>query len=111
MLPATVRAAGARQMPRLMRALTLIERNHPRERQYYLPIIGVEPEWQGKGLGTALLGPMLERCDREGMPAYLEASSARSKACYERSGFVASEELVLPGGPPLGPMWRTPRGR
>jgi hypothetical protein len=51
---------------------------------------------------------MLERCDREEMPAYLEASSPRSRACYERSGFEATDELVLPDGPPLWPMWRRP---
>jgi GNAT superfamily N-acetyltransferase len=96
-------------MPGLLRSLALMESNHPRERHVYLPAIGVAPEWQGKGIGTALLRPMLERCDREGLPAYLEASSERNRACYERNGFVARDALQLPGGgPPLWPMWRDP---
>jgi GNAT superfamily N-acetyltransferase len=110
MLPGLLRRAGLGTFPRLMRTLNLMESEHPHESHYYLPIIGVEPAWQGRGLGTALLGAMTERCDREGMPAYLEASSARSRVCYERNGFETTGELPLPpDGPPLWPMWRKPR--
>ena len=42
--------------------------------------MGFEPEWQGRGLSTALLRPVLERCDDEKLPAYLEASSPRNRA-------------------------------
>lgn len=108
MLPAMARVAR-RDLTRLLRALSLIEKKHPHERHFYLPIIGVAPEWQGKGIGTALLRPVLERCDREGLPAYLEASSPRNRACYERSGFVVKEQLRMPGdGPPWWAMWREP---
>jgi hypothetical protein len=45
----------------------------------------------------------------EGTPAYLEASSARNRALYERHGFEVTEELSLPkGGPPIWLMWREP---
>ncbi|MGP4004836.1 GNAT family N-acetyltransferase [Streptomyces sp. 8N706] len=84
---------------------------HPEDRShYYLPAIVVAPGRQSEGLGTALLTTVLERCDREGVPAYLEASNARSKALYERHGFVFTGTTVdLPGGPPMWPMWREPR--
>jgi GNAT superfamily N-acetyltransferase len=109
MFPAMVRIAG-RDLLRLLRAISLIVSEHPHESHYYLPVIGVAPEWQGKGIGTAMLKPVLDRCDREGLPAYLEASSPRNRACYERSGFVIRDELHLPGGgPPIWPMWRDPR--
>ena len=111
MLPAMLRATGVRDFPRLMRALSIMDAKHPHEPHYYLPVIGVDPPWQGKGLGGALLRPMLERCDREGMPAYLEASTPRNRALYERNGFTVSEEVTLPGGPPLWLMWRTPTAR
>lgn len=53
---------------------------------------------------------VLERCDREGTPAYLEASSARSRGLYERLGFTFTGRAVdLPEGPPMWPMWREPQ--
>ncbi|MDT0481570.1 MULTISPECIES: GNAT family N-acetyltransferase [Streptomyces] len=84
---------------------------HPSGRAHeYLWMIGVAPERQGEGLGTALIGAVLERCDRETLPAYLEASSARSRALYERLGFELVERpLDLPDGPQMWPMWREPR--
>jgi GNAT superfamily N-acetyltransferase len=109
LLPGMIAAMGPR-LPRLLQALSTIERNHPREPHYYLPFVGVEPESQGKGIGTALLRPILDRCDREGMPAYLEASTPRNRACYLRQGFEVTEEFRYPkGGPPSWRMWRNPR--
>lgn len=90
---------------------TLTAEVHPVGRAHeYLWMIGVVPGRQGEGLGTALIGSVLERCDREGVPAYLEASSARSRGLYERLGFELVEQpLDLPGGPQMFPMWREPR--
>jgi GNAT superfamily N-acetyltransferase len=73
---------------------------------YYVRDIGVHPDMQGKGLGGALMRPTLERCDREGLPAYIEASSVRSAALYERLGFEHIEELRVGGSPPLWLMLR-----
>ncbi|MEU2494787.1 GNAT family N-acetyltransferase [Streptomyces sp. NPDC007883] len=86
---------------------------HPQGRAHeYLLLIAVSPERQGEGLGTALLAPALERCDREGVPAYLEASSARSCRLYERLGFSFTDRTVqLPDGPLMWPMWREPVAR
>ncbi|MGI5194924.1 GNAT family N-acetyltransferase [Streptomyces sp. CA-288835] len=78
----------------------------------YLWMIGVAPERQGEGLGTALIQHVLDRCDREQLPAYLEASSARSRPLYERLGFTfMGSTLDLPDGPPMWPMWRDPAPR
>jgi GNAT superfamily N-acetyltransferase len=109
LLPATVRFAG-RDFFRFVRFANGLESKHPRDPHYYLPVIGVEPQWQGKGFGAAVLRPILERCDREGLPAYLEASSLRSRALYERNGFELVEEFrPARDAPPLWLMWRTPR--
>ncbi|CAL9556407.1 GNAT family N-acetyltransferase [Streptomyces sp. enrichment culture] len=85
---------------------------HPSGRAHeYLWMIGVDPAHQGRGLGTALVEHVLERCDRDGLPAYLEASNARSRALYERLGFtVQGAALALPDGPLMWPMWREPHG-
>jgi hypothetical protein len=54
------------------------------------------------------MAPVLERCDREGARAYLDATSERNKRLYERHGFQAEDPFASPGGPPLWPMWRQP---
>jgi GNAT superfamily N-acetyltransferase len=111
MAPAMARIFG-RFLPRIMRAIATVESNHPSEPHYYLPFVGVVPEWQGRGLGAALMRPILERCDSESLPAYLEASTPRNRALYERHGFVVTEEFKLgKGGPPLWRMWRAPGAR
>jgi GNAT superfamily N-acetyltransferase len=81
------------------------------ESHYYVRDVGVLPEMQGKGLGSALMHPALERCDHEGLPAYLEASSERSAALYERLGFQLTDELRVAGSPPLRLMLRPPSPR
>ncbi|MFE3516915.1 GNAT family N-acetyltransferase [Streptomyces sp. NPDC059166] len=84
---------------------------HPHDRAHtYLLMIGVAPGCQGQGIGEALITEVLEQCDREGTPAYLEASSARSRALYERLGFTFMGRTVdLPDGPSMWPMWREPQ--
>lgn len=113
LLPAML-AVFKRHSPRVLRALTVLEGGHPAETahapHYYLPFLGVDPLWQGRGLGGALLAPVLQRCDREDVPAFLEASSARNRALYERHGFAVTEEFALArGAPPQWRMWREPR--
>jgi ribosomal protein S18 acetylase RimI-like enzyme len=89
----------------------LTEQVHPTDRDHaYLQGIVVSPGRQGGGVGSALLRHMLRRCDEAGLPAYLEASSARSRALYERHGFAFLGTAVeLPGGPSMYPMWREPQ--
>jgi GNAT superfamily N-acetyltransferase len=91
--------------------LRALDRRHPHDPpHWYLDYIGVEPAGQGRGLGSALLEPLLARCDREGRGAYLNASSPRSRDLYARHGFAVRSEFRLPfGGPPLWRMWRDPR--
>ena len=102
-----VRAFGMRLL-RARRLQRLFEANHPQEPHYYIRYLGVATRFQGRGLGTALLRPTLDRCDSEGVPAYLEASTERSAALYERLGFVHLGALQVPDGPWFWPMRRPP---
>jgi GNAT superfamily N-acetyltransferase len=111
LLPGMIGALG-RRLPQVMRAITTVESKHPKSDHYYLPFVGVEPAMQGRGLGTALMRPVLDRCDHEGSPAYLESTTPRSRTCYLRQGFEVTEEFSFPkGGPPSWRMWREPGGR
>jgi len=110
MLPAMVRVAGLSRMPRVLGALQTMDKKHPKEPHYYLLAIGVEPDSQGRGIGTQLMAPILERADQEKMPAYLESSKEKNLPLYQRNGFEVVERIELPyGGPPAWRMWREPR--
>lgn len=98
------------KLPRVIRMQRAMAERHPSEPHYYYRWIGVRPRLRGQGLGSALMRPTLDRCDKERLPAYLEASSELSAALYQRLGFVQQGELQLPDGEPkLWPMWRPPR--
>jgi len=75
---------------------------------WYLSLLGTDPEARGRGVGSAVLEPVLQRCDRDGVGAYLESSNARNLCFYERLGFRVTGELRLPSGPKMWPMWREP---
>lgn len=105
----TVLATARLETVRLMRYINLVERKHPHKPHWYLAVLGVHPARQGRGFGSHLMRPVLERCDSEGVPAYLETDTEKNVQLYARHGFAVTEELNLPdGGPPIWLMWREP---
>jgi GNAT superfamily N-acetyltransferase len=96
--------------PRLGEIVETLEAHAPQEAHYHLQFLGVRPERQGEGLGGVLMAPVLGRCDRDGIPAYLEATSDRNRVLYERHGFRAQGAIPLRDGPALWRMWRDPAG-
>jgi ribosomal protein S18 acetylase RimI-like enzyme len=100
------------RFPRIVRGIAKAEGAHPRTpRHFYLATLGVDPDHQGEGIGSRLLAPILEICDSDGIPAYLESSKHSNIAFYARHGFRVTGELRMPGGGPLlYPMWREPIG-
>lgn len=97
-----------RNLPAAARLFRLTERNHPDDPHWYLTALGVEPARQRLGVGSALLGPVLDRCDAGGVGAHLESTRA-NVPFYARHGFAVTRELRVPGGPTLLAMWRVPR--
>lgn len=69
---------------------------HPRGPHWYLAGVGARPGQQGRGLGRAVLEPMMRRCDDEHRLAYLESSNPRNVPFYERFGFTAVGLVPLP---------------
>lgn len=82
---------------------------HPQEPHWYLPLIGVDPAFQNRGIGSALLALALARCDAEGLPAYLESSNPRNIPLYQRHGFEILGTIQAGSSPVMYPMLRTPR--
>lgn len=103
-------AAFRLRLPLAAALMARLEQRHLRAPHYYFAAIGVEPALQGRGLGSALMQPTLDVCDRDGLPAYLEASSERSATLYRRLGFEDREEFHFAGSPPIWLMERAPRG-
>lgn len=82
---------------------------HPAEPHWYLPVLGVDPSRHGKGLGSALMKYVLDQCDRDNKPAYLESSNPRNIPFYKRHGFEVLG--TIPAGKSLSvfPLLRKPR--
>jgi GNAT superfamily N-acetyltransferase len=81
---------------------------HPAEPCWYLPLLGVSPELQGRGLGSTLLSAAAATCDVQGLPAWVEATSPANVALYRRHGFEPVRLIQVPGGPTVTPMRRVP---
>lgn len=87
-----------------------MDRYHPTQPHWYLPLTGVSRLYRGQGLGSALLEHTLSICDRDGLPAYLEATSPRNAALYQRHGFEPIGQIQVGDFPTLLPMLRQPAG-
>jgi ribosomal protein S18 acetylase RimI-like enzyme len=86
--------------------MELMSTHHQRlvpDPHWYLMILGVEPERQGQGIGSALISPTLARADADGLPCYLETAKEQNLAFYRRHGFEVRHEDDIPGGGPR--MW------
>jgi GNAT superfamily N-acetyltransferase len=90
---------GADAWARFSTVCEYVESLHPKEvpePHWYLPLLGVDPALQGKGAGSALLRVILDRADRDGLPAYLWTAKARNVAFYQKHGFEVLTEGVEP---------------
>ena len=82
---------------------------HPTEPHWYLPVIGVDPAYQGKGYGGALMKHALQQCDRDHSLAYLESTNPRNIPLYQRHGFETLGTIQVGASPPVAPMLRPAR--
>jgi GNAT superfamily N-acetyltransferase len=99
------------RMPMIALGWEKLERAHPRRPPHvYLALLGTDPEAQGRGLGSAVLAPVLQQCDSDGVGAYLESSKERNIDFYARHGFRVLDEIHLLRGPTMWKMWRDPAG-
>lgn len=108
--PPALRLFGLRT-PKALATLASMEKQHPKSPpHWYLSVIGTDPAQQGRGIGSALIRAVTDRCDEEGLPAFLESSKESNVPFYARHGFdVTSEHRLAPDGPTLWLMWRDPR--
>lgn len=111
--PAATGQFGAEARGRLVELidyLTQVRRRVVPGPHWYLMMIGVDPAWQGRGIGGRLLEPVLTRAAAAGLACYLETTQPRNLEFYRRHGFEVVIDADLPGGGPhYWAMWRPPR--
>lgn len=79
---------------------------------WYLWGLGVEPTHQDKGVGSALLQPVLREADKDGLPCYLETQNETNLPFYHKHGFAVMSDGVVPKGSlRVWAMVRKPQGR
>lgn len=100
------RTASEQTLKDLLAVFEQMSRYHPSEPHWYLPLIGVDPFHQGKGLGAALRQHPLVQCDRDRKSAFLESSNQQNVSLYERQGFEVLGRIQVGTSPTLFPMLR-----
>jgi ribosomal protein S18 acetylase RimI-like enzyme len=98
------------RLPASLEVERKVESQHPTEPHWYLAVVGTDPVAQGKGIGGSLIRQITDRCDAEGLPAYLESSKEANVPYYERFGFKVTGDIQLgTDGPTIWFMWRDPQ--
>jgi len=102
---------SGRRISGAIRLLAAVDKAHHelKEPHFYLGILGTDPLRQRTGAGHAALRPVLERCDAEGLPAYLETQKEENLAYYARHAFDVVQKLEVSGVPPLWTLLRNPK--
>jgi ribosomal protein S18 acetylase RimI-like enzyme len=87
-----------------------LHRRHAPPLHWYLSQLGVEPAYQGRGIGGSLLRPVLSRLDSLALACYLETMNGANVPFYRKWGFaVVAEARPAEGGPHTWAMLRAPR--
>lgn len=67
-------------------------------RYHYLFFIATDPDARGQGLASKVIQQRQQQAAKDGLPIWLEASSAHSKDVYARLGFEMVHEMKLGKG-------------
>ena len=103
-MPRMVRALGWAGIGRALNLFSVLSENHPKEPHLYLQVLGVDPPFQDKHYGSAMLDRLkVEASVRpEIAGVYLETATEANVAFYSGKGYEVLGELY-----PLGVRtWR-----
>lgn len=86
---------GLDRVSAVLKREAMIKANHPKESIAYLWFIGVNPQLQGKGVGSAFIQEVIQECERKKRPIYLETSMEKNLPFYKKFGFEIFQSLKL----------------
>lgn len=89
------RVVGLRNASKILRRETLIKKQHPSDRLYYLWFIGVHPAHKGVGIGSDLLTELIADAKVIDRPIYLETSTVKNIPWYQKFGFEVYHEIDI----------------
>lgn len=86
---------GLKNIKKVIDKEALIKKAHPEELMAYLWFIGVDPQYQGNGIGSSLLKHIVELSDQNNRPVYLETSTLKNLPWYQKYDFQIYHEEDL----------------
>jgi ribosomal protein S18 acetylase RimI-like enzyme len=86
---------GLDRVSAVLKRESMIKNHHPKESFAYLWFIGVNPSNQNRGIGSAFIKEVIDKCEKERRPIYLETSVERNLPFYKRFGFEIFQSLDL----------------
>ena len=101
-------AAGADVLARLDHYDDAVHATGTAQPHWYLGVLATRPDRVGRGLATAVLEPVLDQADRDGVDCCLETSTLANRAFYARRGFIDVTAVELADGPDTWWLRRPP---
>lgn len=87
-----------------------VELKHPPQIEWELFLIGVDPNHQGKGIGSKLMQPVLHQCTLDQYSIYLDTGNPNNVSFYQHKGFKVIRDCDLPKGATIFQMIFIPTG-
>lgn len=111
LLPHLIMLFGLKRLIKVLKVINLVQNYHPKEKHFYLQLVGVHPTEQGKGWSRHVLAPILKYCDQHKFPCYLETATPSNITIYHQHHFEVIHHLSeLPyEAPDIWCMWREPQ--
>ena len=99
LLPGLLRV-GPTAMSRMSAWTEVTARHDPADPHHHVELVAVEPDWQGRGIGRAMMARVIDHI-RTGLapeaPAYLETDTDVDVHFYEKLGFHVLDQAEVVG--------------